>query len=134
MYIYSIEVLKAKIDPNNGKVFILCYISLQKLDTKQTDSNVKPTICLPAVKINLRYCLNFNGNQHMVSNIDLNSASGATDIVNIVIVYKIDTHDGSYSCRNGVFAHDNRGFDKFVAFSPDGELLISGTRNSYIII
>ena len=55
------------------------------------------------------------------SNINLNPASGQADIVNVFIVYRLNSNTGSYFVRNGLFGHDNGGFDKFVTFSPNGE-------------
>ena len=68
----------------------------------------------------------------MISNIYLNPATGLKDIVNIIIVYSINALNGSYWCRNGLFGYDIRSFDKFVAFSPVGELLVSATVNDCI--
>ena len=71
----------------------------------------------------------------MVSDINLNAVSGEKDIVNIFIVYRIKAYDANtYWVRNGLFGHDDRGFDKFVGFSPNGDLVVSGTTNNYIII
>ena len=70
----------------------------------------------------------------MLSNINLNPGSGQDDIVNVFIVYRINSFTGSYAVRNGLFGHDDGGYDKFVAFSPTGELLISGTTNQHIVI
>ena len=71
----------------------------------------------------------------MVSDINLNAVSGEKDIINIFIVYRIKGYDANtYQVRNGLFAHDNGGFDKFVSFSPNGDLIVSGTTNDYIII
>ena len=70
----------------------------------------------------------------MVSDINLNVVSGQKDIVNIFIVYRIKGYDtNTYQVRNGLFAHDNGSSDKFVSFSPNGDLVVSGTTNDYII-
>ena len=39
-----------------------------------------------------------NGSQRLISDIDLDPAVGAQYIVNIIIVCKIDTRNGSYWC------------------------------------
>ena len=71
----------------------------------------------------------------MISDIKLNAVSGEKDIRNIFIVYRIKAYDAnSYWVRNGLFGQDDRGFDKFVAFSPNSDLVVSGTTNNYIII
>ena len=36
--------------------------------------------------------------------------------------------------RNGLFSHDNGGFDKFVGFGLSGDLVVSGTVNNHIVI
>ena len=53
----------------------------------------------------------------MLSNINLNPASQA-DIVNVFIVYRLNSNTGSHGLRNGLFGHDDgAGYDKFVTFS-----------------
>ena len=55
----------------------------------------------------------------MLSNIDLNPATGANDIVHVFILFRLKTHAGSNQYfRNGLFGHDNGGWDKFVCFNP----------------
>ena len=49
------------------------------------------------------------------------------------IVYKLNSNNGMYWLRNGLFAHDNGGYDKFIAFSPAGELAVAGTTNEHVI-
>ena len=70
----------------------------------------------------------------MISDINLNVNAGEEDIVNVFIVYNISLFSGTYWCRCGLFGHDNGQFDKFVAFSPQGDLIISGTINDHIVI
>ena len=108
--------------------------SLKENDSTQTTKANRPILCTKAEKINYRHYLKFNGNKRMLSNINLNPASGQADIVNVFIVYRLNSYAGRYFVRNGLFGHDNGGFDKFVAFSPTGELVISGTPNQHIVI
>ena len=108
--------------------------SLKENDSTQTTKANRPILCTKAEKINYRYYLKFDGNKRMLSNINLNHASGQADIVNVFIVYRLNSYTRSYFIRNGLFGHDNGGFDKFVAFSPTGELVISGTPNQHIVI
>ena len=69
----------------------------------------------------------------MVSDMDLNAVTGEKDIVNIFIVYRIKIYDANtYWVRNGLFRHDDRGFDKFVGFSRNSDLVVSGTTNNYM--
>ena len=71
----------------------------------------------------------------MLSNINLNPASGANDITHVLILFRLATHAGNNShFRNGLFGHDNGGWDKFVAFNPknSNNLIISGTQNQKI--
>ena len=108
--------------------------SLKENHSNQTTQANRPILCTKAEKINYRYYLKFDGNKRMLSNINLNPGSGQADIVNVFIVYRLNSYTGSYAVRNGLFGHDNGGYDKFVAFSPTGELLISGTTNQHIVI
>ena len=71
----------------------------------------------------------------MVSVINLNAVSGENDIINIFIVYRIKAYDtNNYWTRNGLFGYGYGGFNKFVNFSPKGDLIVSNTTNNYIII
>ena len=66
---------------------------------------------------------------------NLDTVTADKDIVNIFIVHRIKVCDvNTYWVRNSLFGHDDRGFDKFVGFSPNGDLVVSGTTNNYIII
>ena len=107
--------------------------SLKENDSTQTTKANRPILCTKAEKINYRYYLKFNGNKRMLSNINLNPASGQADIVNVFIVYRLNSNLGSHF-RNGLFGHGNGGWDKFVTFSPNGELVVSGTTNDHIVI
>ena len=64
----------------------------------------------------------------MISNIDLNPGSGKDDVVNVFILFRHHSHNGSNpNFRNGLFGHDNGGWDKFVCYKPTtNNLLISG--------
>ena len=78
-----------------------------------------------------RFYFTFDGNKRMTSNINLNPGGG-NDIVHIFILFRMATMAGSNQYfRNGLFGHDNGGWDKFVAFNPknNNNLLISGTTN-----
>ena len=108
--------------------------SLKENHSNQTTQSAKPILCTKAEKINYRYYLKFDGNKRMLSNINLNPGSGQDDIVNVFIVYRLNSYTGSYAVRNGLFGHDNGGYDKFIAFSSTGHLLVSGTINQHIVI
>ena len=108
--------------------------SLSQDDAEQTTYNLQPTICTKANRINKRYYLEFNGSQRMISNINLNVNAGEEDIINIFIVYYIDSFGGTYWTRCGLFGADNGGFDVFASFSPQGDLIVSKTTNDHIVI
>lgn len=108
--------------------------SVKENHAQQTTSANQPIVCTKAEKINYRYFLKFDGTKRMLSNINLNPASGVQDIVNIFIVYHLNSYTGSYVVRNGLFGHDDVGWDKFVCFSPDKSLIVSGTTNNYIVV
>ena len=108
--------------------------SLSQDDAVQSTYSLQPTICTKANRINNRYYLEFNGSQRMISSIDLNPANGEEDIVNVFIVYNISNFSGGYWCRNGLCGHDDSGFDRFIAYGPQGDLIVSGTVNDHIVI
>ena len=110
--------------------------SLSQSDSQQNIYSAQPTICTKADRRNNRYYLIFDGSkiQRMISDINLNVSTGEEDIINIFIVYNISNFSGTYWCRNGLFGADDSGFDAFVAFSPQGDLIVSKTTNDHIVI
>ena len=121
-------------DSSTRKVSKLYDQSLYENHAEQTTTANQPTLVSSAFKLNNRYYLNFNGSQRMLSNINLNVASGGQDIVNIFIVYKLISFNGTYWTRNGLFGHDNAGYNKFVSFGPSGDLVVAGAVNNNIVI
>ena len=104
--------------------------TLSGLNASQANSAVRPK--LSTTKNAKRFFFTFDGTKRMLSNIDLNPATGANDIVHVFILFRLATHSGSNAnFRNGLFGHDNAGWDKFVAFNPlaSNSLIISGTTN-----
>ena len=105
-----------------------------------TKPELSPLMCLKNERINNRYYLKFSptsqSKSRMISNINLNSTDPNNDKVNVFIVYKIRTVSSSYWTANGLFGHDDGGFDKFVSFSNNGSgnLLISGSKNDWFHI
>ena len=100
-----------------------------------TQSTVARRPKLSTTKNAKRFYFTFDGNKRMLSNINLNPASGANDIVHVFILFQLATMAGSNQhFRNGLFGHDNAGWDKFVVFNPSGHLIISGTVGQKITI
>lgn len=111
--------------------------SLHENHAEQRTTANQPTLCSSANRLNNRYYMEFNGIQRLISDINLNVQNNAKDIVNIFIVYKMDQFRGNVGqfARNGLFGHDNGGYDKFVCFSDQGgELVVAGTTNNHIVI
>ena len=123
-------------DPSTRKVSKIFDQSLSQDDAYQNTTNNQPTICNKNDRINNRYYLIFDGskNQRMISDINLNVSAGEEDIINIFIVYYIDSFGGSYWTRCGLYGADNGGFDVFTSFSPQGDLIVSKTTNDHIVI
>ena len=68
----------------------------------------------------------------MISDIDLNPSSGEEDIINIFIVYKLNSIPTHYWV-NGICGHDDAGYDRFIGLYTNN-LIISGTVNNFINI
>ena len=99
--------------------------SNEESDAKQTDLSKRPSVCTKVEKHNGRYFLKFNGAQKMISQVNLNN-----DAVNVFIVYKLNSRGSAKSYwNNGLFGHDNLGYDKFVAYSGSN-LVVSGANNA----
>ena len=104
--------------------------TLSGLNATQTTSAQQPK--LSTTKNAKRFFFTFDGTKRMLSNVDLNPATGANDIVHVFILFRLTTHSGSNAnFRNGLFGHDNGSWDKFVSFNPlsSNSLIISGTTN-----
>ena len=92
----------------------------------------QPVICTKSERINNRYFIKFTGSELMLSDIDLNPVAMMDDIVNIFIVYKLNSIPTHYWV-NGLFGHDDQGYDKFIGLYTNN-LIISGTVNNFINI
>ena len=108
--------------------------SMSQDDAEQSTYNLQPTICTKANRINNRYYLEFNGSQRMISDINLNVQTGQEDIVNVFIVYKLNSFNTSYWTTNGLCGQDAMGFHRFLSFSHYGDLIISSTVNDMTVI
>ena len=99
--------------------------SNEESDATQTDASKRPTVCTKAEKHNGRYFIEFNGTQKMISQVDLNN-----DAVNVFIVYRMTSSNSPNFWVNGLFGHDNLGYDKFVAHSGSN-IVISGADSAH---
>ena len=100
--------------------------TLSGLGAVQTVVAQRPV--LSTTKNAKRYSLKFTGRKRMISNINLNPPSGGQDLVHVFILFKLKFRGTGQYFRNGLFGHDNGGWDKFVAFTPNtNNLIISGT-------
>ena len=112
-------------DPTTRTISTLFDKTLSGLGAVQTVVAQRPV--LSTTKNAKRYSLKFTGRKRMISNINLNPPSGGQDLVHVVILFKLKFR-GAGNFRNGLFGHDNGGWDKFVAFTPNtNNLIISGT-------
>ena len=122
----SQEVIIA--DSTSRKINKIYDQSLSGNDAGQSNNLLQPLLCAKAERINNRYYLKFDGTKRMISDINLSPRHLQRDTVNAFIVYRLITFDtNTYWLRSGLFGHDNRGFDKFIAFlpSPSKDLVIS---------
>ena len=125
-------------DDTTRKVSSLYDQSLSGDNSSQNNINFQPILCNKLDRINNRYYLQFDGTKRMISDINLNKQGNNPDIVNVFIVYRIKSYNGSYWIINTIFSHDDGFFDKFIGFRPEkngcSDLIISGTQNDHIII
>ena len=119
-------------DQTTRKISRLKDQSLSQDDAIQSDMLKQPVLCDKNERINNRYFIKFTGSELMLSDIDLNPAAGSDDIVNIFIVYKLNSIPTHYWV-NGLFGHDDQGYDKFIGLYTNN-LIISGTVNNFINI
>ena len=105
--------------------------TLSGLNATQLISTRRPK--LSTGKNAKRYYFTFDGvDDRMISTINLNPASGAVDIVHVFMLYRLHSNNGNNAqFRNGLFGHDNGGWDKFVCYRPTSHnLLISGIQGA----
>ena len=129
-------------DNTTRKISVLKDNTLYELDANQSTVSNQPKLCTKANKTNNRYHIEFTSanSERMISQIDLNPGTNQQDIVNIFIVYKLNSRSTTnYWVNNRLFGHDNAGFDKFVCFGQNGTngkgtLMIAGVDGSDLIL
>ena len=126
---------------NSRKISKLKDNTLYELDANQSATGNQQKLCTKANKMNNRYHIEFTSanSERMISQIDLNPGNNQQDIVNIFIVYKLNSRSTTnYWVNNGLFGHDNGGFDKFVCFGKHGTtgsetLMIAGVNGDVVL-
>ena len=116
---------------NGGKVKELCDFGIEGNHFTQTTKSLQPSLSTESEKENNKYFLKFNGNR-MISNSNINPISGKKDIINVFIVYKLNSLDGEW-LSGGLFGNDNGGYDKFITFanSSTREMIVGGVNSSF---
>ena len=78
---------------NSRKISKLKDNILYELDANQSATGNQPKLCTKANKTNNRYHIEFTSanSERMISQIDLNPGNNQQDIVNIFIVYKLNS-------------------------------------------
>ena len=122
-------------DRTGGEIKKIYDKGIDGKNLEQTTTNLQPLLCDQNEKINNKYFLKFNGSQRMISDVNLNTISGKKDITNIFIVYKIISYpSGSSWYKNGLLGNDNGGFDKFIAFGSNKQLVIGSDTGQFCSI
>lgn len=99
-----------------------------QLNADHNDQNRQPTVSTKSKRVDKRHYLKFNGNQRMISDINLNPTTGKKDIVNVFIVYRLNAYDASsFWFRKGLFGQYDTGYDKMVSFLASKDIIILGT-------
>ena len=98
---------EARFTPSTRAISTLFDHTLSGLNA--TQSNVARRPKLSTGKHAKRYYFTFDRvNDRMISNIDLNPASGQDDIIHVFILFRLKSHSGPDPYfRNGLFGHDN---------------------------
>ena len=122
---------------NGGKVFELVDYGIEGKNFKQTTKSLQPSLCLENEKMDNKYFLKFNNNR-LISDSNINPSVGKKDIINVFIVYRLNSvsSSGSDWTRSALFGNDNGGYDKFIAFAnpTTRELIIAGDSANFIVI
>ena len=120
---------------NGGKVKELRHFGIEGNHFIQTTKSLQPFLNLEPEKVSNKYFLKFNNNR-MISNSNINPVSGKKDIINVFIVYKLNSLSGAQWFKSGLFGNDNGGYDKFICFAnpTTRELIISGDSADWFVI
>ncbi|XP_078489866.1 uncharacterized protein LOC144746350 [Ciona intestinalis] len=115
-------------DAASNKISKIFDQGLQQAHMIQTSTAHQPTVESLSRQNGKRY-ISFDGrNQRMAANINLDDQHN----INIFIVYKITAYDADTQwARNGLFGNENGGYDKFICFFPNGDIMVSGSVGSY---
>ena len=114
--------------------YIISKLLLIQEIAEQSNNSLQPILCSKANRINERYYLEFTWSQRMITNIDLNPAAGKDDIVKKFLVYKLNSFLSIDWVSNGIFGHDDVGFDKMLGYPHYRDLTIASTINDNILI
>ena len=133
--LYSVEkATKEEVvfTPSTRTISTLFDRTLSGLNATQSTVATRPL--LSTTKNGKRFFFKFDGTKRMLSNINLNPGSGQQDLVHVFILFRLNSMTGNYyHFANGLFGHDNGGWDKFVAFNKTTNgLMISGTQGNFI--
>ena len=122
---------------NGGKVKELIDYGIEGNNFKQSTTSLQPSLCLESEKEENKYFLKFNNNR-MISDSNINPATGKRDHLNIFIVYKLNSisSSGGIWLKGGLFGHDNGRYDKFACFAnpTTRELIVEGGDDDFIVI
>ena len=112
---------EVEFDPDTRDISTLFDHTLSLVNATQSVTYLKPS--LSTAKNAKRYYIDFSGTERMNSDVNLNN-----DQVHVFILFSISTYNGSNRWfRNGLFGHDNGGWDKFVAFTANtNKLIVAG--------
>ena len=122
---------------NGGKVKELRDFGIEGNKLEQSTKSLQLSLCLESEKEDNKYFLKFNNNR-MNSDSNINPITGKQDIINVFIVYKLNSvpSSGSDWLKGGLFGNDNGGYDKFIAFAnpTTRDLVVSGDSKEFIVI
>nr|XP_026691294.1 pulmonary surfactant-associated protein D-like [Ciona intestinalis] len=112
-------------DATSNKISKIFDQGLQQAHMVQNNATIQPTAS--SNRQNGKKTISFDGrNRWMIANLNLNDQHN----INVFIVYKITAYDATASwLTNGLFGNENGGYDKFVSFFPNGDLVVPGLEN-----
>ncbi|XP_078488175.1 uncharacterized protein LOC144745914 [Ciona intestinalis] len=115
-------------DATSNKISKIFDQGLQQAHMVQNNAANQPSVS--SSRQNGKRFISFDGrNRWMIANLNLDDQHD----INVIIVYKITAYDAStLLLRNGLFGNDNGGFDKFISFFPNGDLMVSGSVGNYV--
>ncbi|XP_078488177.1 uncharacterized protein LOC144745916 [Ciona intestinalis] len=115
-------------DATSNKISKIFDQGLRQAHMVQNNAANQPTVS--SSRQNGKRFISFDGrNRWMIANLNLDDQHD----INVFIVYKITAYDANTDwLRNSLFGNNNGGYDKYISFFPNGDMIVPGSVGQYV--